>query len=281
MTHQDQVIAICVLLIITVPLGTFTTIKLIKRLTRAPVNTLVRPGDIELVDYIEPSRPGITYYPRELLDSQLYPTYERYSSAPTYYSGVNHSSILPSYHTVDNNIINCCLENENMNIFYYFIITIILTLYLLKKAKQQNLNLIPFSLVPFSFFEIDFRDSFEWQLNSYRDKPKISYLRIQTLTDDITNLLNSLKDDLNYSMSLSYISSYEIWKNNKEKLHPLFIDNAIIINKESDPMLITQFIMNRLNDKGHFITNWLFKDSSINSMDPVILTVTVAIKLEI
>jgi len=39
--------------------------------------------------------------------------------------------------------------------------------------------------------------------------------------------------------------------------------------------------MKRLNEKGLFITNWLFNDSSINSMDPVILTVTVAIKVKI
>jgi hypothetical protein len=281
MSTQNQIIAFCILGAIAVPLGTFTAIKTIKKIWGPPLHILRRnTTDIELVDYIQPSRPGITYYPRELLDSQLYPTYERYSSAPTYYSEVNHSSILPSYHTVDNNIINCCLENENMNIFYYFIITIILTLYLLKKAKQQNLNLIPFSLVPFSFFEIDFRDSFEWQLNSYRDKPKISYLRIQTLTDDITNLLNSLNDDLNYSMSLSYISSYEIWKNNKEKVHPLFIDDAIIINKESDPILITQFIMNGIDNKGLLKSDWL-DHYLINLMDPVILVVIIRIKVKI
>jgi hypothetical protein len=34
---------------------------------------------------------------------------------------------------------------------------------------------------------------------------------------------------------------------------PLFIDDAIIINKESDPILITQFIMNMLENKGFFI----------------------------
>jgi hypothetical protein len=134
-------------------------------------------------------------------------------------------------------------------------------------------------MIPFSSFDIDFRDSFEWKFNSYRDKPVISYLKLQTLTKDIIKLLDSLEDNENFSMSLSFISSYKKWKENKNKVHPLFIDNAIIVNKESDPILITEFIMNSLDSKGYFITNWLFKDSSVNSMDPIILTVTVRIKV--
>ena len=82
-------------------------------------------------------------------------------------------------------------------------------------------------------------------------------------------------------MSLSFISSYNVWKDNKEKIDPLFIHDAIIVNKESDPVLITQFIMQSLNEKGLFITNRLFKDDIINKIDPVILTVTVAIKVVI
>jgi len=135
-------------------------------------------------------------------------------------------------------------------------------------------------LIPFSFFEIDFRDSFDWKLNSYRVKPMISYIKLQTLTKDIIKLLDSLKDDENYSMGLSYIPSYKDWKDNKDKVPPLIIDNPIIINKESDPVLITQFIMENLDKKGYFIIDWLFKDYSLNSIDPVILTVTVAIKVK-
>ena len=135
-------------------------------------------------------------------------------------------------------------------------------------------------LIPFSFFEIDFRDSFDWKLNSYRVKPMISYIKLQTLTKDIIKLFDSLKDDENYSMCLSYIPSYKDWKDNKDKVPPLIIDNPIIINKESDPVLITQFIMENLDKKGYFIIDWLFKDYSLNSIDPVILTVTVAIKVK-
>jgi|HubBroStandDraft_1064217.scaffolds.fasta_scaffold06090_2 hypothetical protein len=153
---------------------------------------------------------------------------------------------------------------------------IIVIIFIILKNSLYNISI----LIPFSLFEIDFRDSFEWKFDSYGLKPKISYLKLQTLTKNVINLLDSLKDDENYSMSLSYISSYKEWQDNKDKVHPLFIDNPIIINKESDPIIISQFIMEKLNEKAYFVTNWLFKDSSINSMDPVILAVTVAIKVK-
>jgi len=144
-----------------------------------------------------------------------------------------------------------------------------------KKSNDFNMNLIPFS-----FFNIDFRDSFEWELKSGINKPRISYLMIQTLTNDIQSLLNSLNHDENYSMSLSFISSYSRWKNDKENIVPLFIDNAIIINKESDSILITQFIINVLDEKTYFITDWLLNDSYINSMDPAILSVIIPINVK-
>jgi hypothetical protein len=167
------------------------------------------------------------------------------------------------------------LENDFLSYQFKFFI---LGLILFSWITYKNVNL--FSLIPFSSFDIDFRDSFEWKFDSYRVIPKISYLTIQTLSGDIIKLLDSLNDDENYSMSLSYISSYKEWKDNKEKVHPLFIDDAIIINKESDPILITEFIMISLYDKGLLKTNWL-SNHLINSMDPVILTVTVRIKVKI
>jgi hypothetical protein len=154
-------------------------------------------------------------------------------------------------------------------------IRIVLDHYNILKNSLYGLSI----LIPFSSFDIDFRDSFEWKFNSYRVKPKISYLSIQTLTQDINDLLDSLEDDANFSMSLSFISSYKEWKDNKEKVYPLFVNDAIIVNKESDPVLITEFIIRSLNDKGLLKTNWLFKDHLINSMDPIILTVTVRIKV--
>jgi hypothetical protein len=161
------------------------------------------------------------------------------------------------------------------------ILSIVLAIYLINKLIFYNSLYNISILIPFSALNIDFRDSFEWKFNSYRVTPKISYISLQTLTQDLTNLLESLEVDTNFSMGLSYIDSYNDWKEDKKEITPLCVNDAIIINKESDPILITQFIMESLNDKGLFITDWLFKDGLINSMDPVILTVTVPIIVKI
>lgn len=284
MTTQDQIIIICGLAFIAVPLGTFITIKTIKKLTRPPVNALNREtGDIELINYIEPSHPLDAYYPIDLVNNQI-PVLERISYAPTYYSGPNppfyQSGTLPYYRSYET--INCVLENENIinqDIIIWLITFLAIRLIFLWFTSKNSF--IFSSLIPFSSFEIDFRDSFEWKIESSRVKPMISYLKLQSLTYDIELLLLSLTNDVNYSMSFSFISSYNEWKENKDKIHPTFIDNPIIVNNESDPVLITQFIMKNLNEKGLFITNWLFKDDIIIKIDPVILTVTVPIKVEI
>jgi hypothetical protein len=279
MTHQETIWVVATVCFAST-FGVFATIRYIKLHTRPPVNTLVRSGDIELVDYIEPSRPQQIYNYPDLLESHgrfsdYYERISNYGRIPSQWSGTP-----PSYQTVDRGYINSCLENENI-INSDFIFVIFMFMFFLKIFWKMNSLYTMSILIPFSLFEIDFRDSFEWKFDSYGVKAKISYIKLQTLTKDIIKLLDSLKDDENYSMGLSFIPSYKKWQDNKDKVHPLFIDNPIIINKESDPIIITQFIMNKLNDKAYFVSNWLFKDSSINSMDPVILTVTIAIKVKI
>ena len=119
MTTQHQIIAICIIVFIGIPVGTFTTIKCIKKLTRVPENTLYRRNDIELVDYIEPSQPLNAYYPNPIdLVNNQFPVLERISYPPTYYTGSNppfyQSGTLPYYQSVDGININSCLENENI-----------------------------------------------------------------------------------------------------------------------------------------------------------------------
>jgi hypothetical protein len=165
MTTQDQIIIICILAFIAVPLGTFITIKTINKLSRAPVNALNRTADIELVDYIEPLQPLNTYYPNQFdLVNNQFSVLERISYAPTYYTGSNipfyQSGTLPYYQSVDGININSCLENENIfNSFFTFLIFIIMFLVIifLKMNSLYTMSL----LIPFSLFEINFRDSFE------------------------------------------------------------------------------------------------------------------------
>jgi hypothetical protein len=125
MTTQDQIIIICVLAFIAVPLGTFITIKTIKKLTRPPVNALNRTADIELVDYIEPSQPLNTFYPNQIdLVNNQFSVLERISYAPTYYTGSNppfyQSGTLPRYQSVET--INCMLENDFLSYQFKFLI---------------------------------------------------------------------------------------------------------------------------------------------------------------
>jgi hypothetical protein len=319
MTSQNQIIIACVLASIAVPLGTFVTIKTINKLMRPPVNNLLRSHqDIEL-NYIEPIQPANSYQPIDLVNLNYNP-YNWGDRVPSYYTGQQvpsyRSGTLPYYQSVEGININCCLEN-NINLEIILLVFIFLCFLILWKMRYNpwfnnfikrfllihqleirilciilagyflNKMLFNYSLysmcllIPFSTFEIDFRDSFEWKFDSYKVKPVISYIKLQNLTKDIDLLLHSLADDVNYSMGLSFIKSYKEWEKDKTINHPLFIDDAIIVNKESDPILITQFIMDNLDKKGYFITDWLSKDYSINTIDPIILLVTVAIKVNI
>lgn len=271
MSHTD-IIWIVVTASFASTFGVYVCIRKTIQYTRPPVNTLQRRGDIELMDYIEPTRPEQVYNYPDLLDQQPIPWYI-YERTPFYYTGPP-----PLYQSTDRININSCLENENIfNLYFIFLIIICFIIIILKMKSIYILSI----LIPFSLFEIDFRDSFDWKKASYRVNPIISYLKLQNLTEDIIKLLHSLNDVENYSMSLSFISSYSKWKDNKDKINPLFIDDAIIVNKESDPILISEFILKRLDDKNLFITNWLFNDSLINSLDVVILTVSIPIKVNI
>jgi len=315
MSHTE-IIWLVVTLSFTSTVGVYATIRYIKLHTTPPVNTLVRSGDIELGDYIEQTQP-IYNYPDLTESAQIinYPDLpeplpiitiqQQYERITNFVHNERVHSFLssnpPSYHTMDRWNINSCLENSiNLDFIPWLIfLSILIAFIIIFKYFKTNVSifLIPnlflifglfmdslyamSILIPFSLFEINFRESFEWKFNSYWVKPKISYLKLQTLTKDIDFLLLSLIDDVNYSMSLSFISSYKEWTEDKEKIQPLFINDPIIVNKESDSLLITQFIMQNLNKKGYFITNQLINDDLINQIDPVILTVTVAIKVEI
>jgi len=73
MSYTDQIIVICVLAFIAIPVGGITVIKTIKKLSKPPVNLLERRGDIELVDYIEPTQPGQIYQYPDLAEGQPFP----------------------------------------------------------------------------------------------------------------------------------------------------------------------------------------------------------------
>jgi len=132
MSHTE-IIWIVVTATFASTLGVYVAIRKIKQYTKPPVNTLERRGDIELVDYIEPTQPQQIYQYPDLSEGQPFPWYT-YQRPPTYWS-----ETLPSYQT-DNFYINSCLENS-INIDFILIIFIIsvFILFLIIRIKKINL----------------------------------------------------------------------------------------------------------------------------------------------
>jgi hypothetical protein len=98
---------------VAVPLGTFTIIKCIKKLTYHPVNTLHHRGEIELVDYIAPSQLLNTF--QIDLENYQFPNINRYSLNPPSYR----SEILPLYqsengYNILNSISNSGIDFQNI-----------------------------------------------------------------------------------------------------------------------------------------------------------------------
>jgi len=108
-------------------LGVYVAIRKTIQYTRPPVNRLVRTGDIELVDYIEPSHPQQAYTHLDLLE-------------PQFEINLDFSRV-PSYHTIDRWNINCCLENS-INLDYIWIILICFLILILIWKYIFKLNVI-------------------------------------------------------------------------------------------------------------------------------------------
>ena len=133
MSHSDLII-ILVTATICSTLGVFVAIRKIKQYTKPPVNTLERRGDIELVEYIEPTQPQQIYQYPDLTEGQPF-QWHIYQRPPTYNSGT-----LPYYQSTDILNINSCLENS-INIDFIFIIFIISVFILFLKIRIKNINL--------------------------------------------------------------------------------------------------------------------------------------------
>lgn len=274
--------------------GVFVVIRKIIQYTKPPVNVLHRNGDIELQEVIDPIQHinvrdvdlySLPQYPRAMVNNHL----------PIRWGNP------PRYSQLSDNLINSSLEN-NINLDFIvwvilFFISILIVTILIRKYGKEKILLISIIilflkfgllakysmyhmslLIPFSHFEINFRDSFEWKLKEQRPPHKIKWLYFQDLTKNITELLNSFEDNLDYSMNLSVVRSYTAWLENEED--PWRICDDIIVNKESDPLLITQFIISNV-EKRHLNTDYLLEDHAINQTDPAIKSVTVAIEVKI
>ena len=233
MTTQHQIIAICVIAFTAVPLGTFVTIKLIKKLSRAPVNTLVRSGDIELVDYIEPTRPqGIYNY------DLFQPTYERVGSMP------------PSYHTVDRWYISSWSESA-INLDFLIIFVCLIILIIIFKLKLSNTNSRTVFTEGISTEIITFRNDYQQLLSSKLNKGDqgffINYgevhkeiLKHGWSEEDIKVWLESLNEQ-DYNVTIEILSDIS-------PIHPQWkmFSTEFIVNYNSNYTIIAFLINDHL-----------------------------------
>jgi hypothetical protein len=95
------------------------------------------------------------------------------------------------------------------------------------------------------------------------------------LTVEIATLLENLSESENYWTSFCFypdISGY-----NNEAGIKMWINDPIIINKDSNPLLLTKFILNRLN---LMIDLYYLDDSIINSENSIIVVSYLEIELQ-
>jgi len=123
---NSNIIIIVVTASICSTLGVFVLIRKTIQYTNRPVNTLVRPGDIQL-EYIEPTRPQEIYNYPDLLEPQFI-TYDR---LPSYHT-VDHNDWL-NYYTQDRWYIHSCLENSiNLDYIWIFSMCFLILILILK-----------------------------------------------------------------------------------------------------------------------------------------------------
>ena len=120
------------------------------------------------------------------------------------------------------------------------ILSILLILYLIYKNSNQGIYSLSL-LIPLSQNKIDYVHEFEIKsLNYYNEKGSVLY--IQNLTTDLKVFLNNLNENDNYWISLFFYPEISGYAN--EEGIKLSISDPILINKNSDTLLLTKFIIN-------------------------------------
>lgn len=232
--------------------GVFVAIRRINYYTTTPVNTLVRRGDIELGDYIEPVRGQQTYNYTDLL-AQPSPIHERihdYGRVPSYFSGGNPPSYY-SYQPIDRWNINSSLE-DSINPDYILISFILGVLFIiLVKYYILNTNSHMVFTKGISTEVITFRNNYQEILSSKLNKGDrgffLNYGEIQNLIlkhgwseEDIKVWLDSLNDQ-DYNVTIEILSDLSAihteWR---------LFSKEFVINYNSNHILIALLINDQL-----------------------------------
>lgn len=130
MSHTD-IIWIVVTLTFSSTVGVYAAIRYTNLHTRPPVNTLVRSGDIELVDYIEPTHvrdidlSSLPQFPHVMVNNPLPIRWDIYPLPRFSHLTENTATgnTPPGYSQLTNNFINSSLENNiNLDFFAWVIL---------------------------------------------------------------------------------------------------------------------------------------------------------------
>lgn len=172
---------------------------------------------------------------------------------------------------ISNTLIGIKPYNLNLQIIRLIsIIVILIVIYNNSNEIIYSSHLLP----PYSWLKIDYVNDFLVKsLNYYHKKFNIFYLK--NLTKDITIFLDNLNENDNYWLSLSFYPNIEAYKNDEGI--KMYICDPILINRDSSPILLSKFIMNRLN---LMIDLYYLDDSIFDSNDSVIITEYTEIELE-
>jgi len=151
------------------------------------------------------------------------------------------------------------------------ILSILIILYYLDiNLSNYLISLLP----PFCLDKIHYVHDFQIKsINFFEQKGSILYLN--TLTRDLTIFLDNLSENDNYWISLTFYPDISGYAN--EEGIKLVISDPILINKESNSLLLTKFIMNRLN---LMIDSYYLDDSIINNKNSVVIIKYTEIELK-
>jgi len=131
-------------------------------------------------------------------------------------------------------------------------------------------------LTPFSVDEIHFAHNFDFSFKSLNFlQEKGSIFNIENLTRDIRIFLKNLNESDSYWATLSFYPDINGYAN--EEGIKMSISPPILINKDSCPILLSKFIMNRLNI---MIDLYYLDDSIFDSQESIIIIKYTEIELK-
>jgi hypothetical protein len=232
MTHTD-IIWIVVTLGLSSTLGVYAAIRYINLHTRPPVNTLVRSGDIELVDYIEPTHvrdidlSSLPQFPQVMVNNPLPIRWEH----------------PPRYSQLTNNFINSSFENS-INLDFIWIILLFLVLLIGLVYLNKPINNFPILSNDISTQEITYTNIYQEIHKNKRylityGKNYTYFLFTNWTIFDIKEWMRTF-DDIDYAVTIELIGdSYpDVYRN----MPRLILSWEFIVNKGSSPLLISTHI---------------------------------------